>query len=148
MSEKNTHRPRYTCRCEWQRIKSSIHYITVLWCTMRKDFIIHVYLSNIPLKISVVSEWISASFKWWPRAELFSTNLPLRHDCSEQTEEWKLHFAWKCLTRKWRIKCEKMNQALGLAGFFKMQKLIGCGTTVRKCQLLTDFLPPPGRMHA
>ena len=33
-----------------------------------------------------------------------SVILLLRHDGSKQTEEWKLHFARKCLARKWHIK--------------------------------------------
>ena len=74
--------------------------------------------------------------------------LPLQHDCSERTEEWTLHFARKCLTRKWHIKCGKLTQALWLAHTFKMQKPIGCGTTTTKYQLLTDSLPPPRHMHA
>ena len=70
------------------------------------------------------------------------------HDCSNQTEEWKLYFATKCLARKWCINCRKMSQALRLACCFQMQKPMGCGTTTRKCQLLTDFLPLPGNTHA
>ena len=71
-------------------------------------------------------------------------SLQLWLDCSEGTEEWKLHFARKCLTRKWHIKCGKMSKALRLACFFRMQKPIG----TRKCQLLTISLPAPGFMQA
>ena len=38
-----------------------------------------------------------------------------------------------------------MNKVLQLANFFQMQKPIGCGTTIRKCQLLAEppTLQPP-----
>ena len=38
-----------------------------------------------------------------------------------------------------------MNQALQVACFFKMQKLISCDTAPRKCWLLMDSLLPHGR---
>ena len=75
------------------------------------------------------------TFYSWPRAPVL-VSLLLQHDHSKQTEECKLHFARKCLARKWWIKCRKMNQKLWLACFLKMQKPIDCGTTTRKCQLL------------
>ena len=75
-------------------------------------------------------------------------NVWLQHDRSKWTEEWKLHFARKCLIRKWQIKHGKMNQGLQqLARFLKTQKPIGCGTNTRKCRSLSDsFLPPNTRM--
>ena len=74
--------------------------------------------------------------------------ISLWHDHRKPTEEWKLHFARKCLDRKRCIKHGKMNKALWLARFFKMQMLIGCGTTARKCPLLTDSLAIPGHTYA
>ena len=74
--------------------------------------------------------------------------ISLWHDHRKPTEEWKLHFARKCLDRKRCIKHGKMNKALWLAHFFKMQMLIGCGTTARKCPLLTDSLAIPGHTYA
>ena len=43
---------RHTCRHEQVWIESSMHYITVLWCTSGKDFTTHGYLSDIPLSES------------------------------------------------------------------------------------------------
>ena len=111
-------------------------YITISRCSPGEDFTIHGYLSHILPWKSVV--WVFESFYWWPRAcfhQPFASAV-----CCEQTEEQKLHFARKCLSRKWGIKHGKMNQALRLTHFFKMQKLIGYGSTARKCQLLTDSL--------
>ena len=90
------------------------------------------------LKVCCRSFWI---FLLVAKGPVF-VSLLLQHDCCEWPQEWKLHFARKCLRRKWGIMHRKTNQALQLAHFFKMQKLIGCDTTTRKCQLLTDSLPP------
>ena len=68
----------------------------------------------------------------------FTSALP-----QQMNEEWKKHFANECLTRKWHIKPRKMNQALQLARFFKMQKLVGCRKSTRKCWLLTRLSFPP-----
>ena len=56
----------------------------------------------------------------------------LQHDRCEQTEEWKLHFVKKRLGRKWGVKRGKMNRVLWLARFFKMQKLVDCGTCTNR----------------
>ena len=74
-------------------------------------------------------------------------SLPLQHDHSKRTEKWKLHFARKCLARKWHIKLGKMSRKLWLACFFKMQSPTACGTTTRKYWLLTDSLPPARHQH-
>ena len=106
------HPPCHTCWHEQYRNKCSIHYITVLWCTTSEDFTILVYLSNIFLCKSVLAA-----------EDPVFISLPLRHYISEWPEEWKLHFARKCLTRKWHIKHRKMN-GQWLACSFKMQKLM------------------------
>ena len=132
---------------EQSRIQSSIHYITILWCASGEDFTIHEYLSSILLWKSVV--WVLFLFFIFllvAERPLF-VSLPLQHDRCKQTEEWNLHIARKCLARKWHIKHRKTNQVLQLACFSKTQKPIGCGTTTRKCQLLTGSLPPLGHTH-
>ena len=99
------------------RIQNSTYCIAVLWCTPWEDFTIHGYSYNIP------------------------PSLLLWHDCCGQTEEGKLHFARKCLSKKWGIEHGKINQALQLAFIFKMQKL------TRKCHLLTDSPSPQTCTH-
>ena len=108
---------------EWEWIKCSIHYITILWCTISEVFTIHIWYS--PLRVCCMSFWTFLLVAKGP----VSVSLPLRHDCRKWTSEWKLHFAIKWLARKWYIKRGKMNQVLWLALFFKTQKLIGCGIT-------------------
>ena len=120
------------------KILSSIHYVTLLWCILGEDFAIHKYLSDFPLWQSVVCFLI---FLLVAKGPIF-VSLLLQHDCCEQAEQQQLHFARKCLGRKWGIKRGKMNQAQWLAPFFRMQKPVGCGTTTRKCQALMDSLPP------
>ena len=126
------HPPHHTCRHEQcqQRVKHNIHNTTSPYCgvpLVKISQYMDIFVWHFFLKVCCMSFW-------W-------------HDCSEQTEEWKLHFARKCLHRKWGIMHRKTNQALQLAHFFKMQKLIGCDTTTRKYQLLVDSLPFPGHTN-
>ena len=132
---------RHTCWHEQQRIQSSIHYIIILQCTPGEDFTIHGCVSDIPLwKLCCMS------FRIFLLVAIF-VRLPLWHDFCEWTDELK-HFARICLSRKWCIQCRKVNQALQLACFFKMQKPTGCDTATRKHQFMTDSLPPLEHMHA
>ena len=124
------HPPHHTCRHEQcqQRVKHNIHNTTSPYCgvpLVKISQYMDIFVWHFFLKVCCMSFW-------W-------------HDCSEQTEEWKLHFAMNCLTRKWCYKHGKMNQALWLAQFFKMQKPIAYGTTTlsRKCRMLTLSLSPP-----
>ena len=112
-----------------------LHYGTT--CVKICEYRIFVWYSS--LKVCCMRFWI---FLVVAEGSVF-VSLPLWHDCCEQTEEWKLHSARKCLSRNWSIRCGKMNQVLRLVCFFKMQKLIGCGTTTRKCWLLMDSFPIP-----
>ena len=100
-------------------------------------------MSNIPLQKSVY-EFLNLSNGG--QGSVF-INFLLRHYYSEWSEEWKSHFARMHLARKWHIKNGKINQVLRLACFFEVQKLIGCGTTTRKCWLLTDSLSSPAYRH-
>ena len=74
-------------------------------------------------------------------------SLSLQHDCSGWTEEWWLHFVGSVLPGSYVLSVGNMNQTLWLACFFKMEELSGCGTTRRKCWLLTDSLPPSRHIH-
>ena len=133
ISEQNTHP-------QCHRRQHSIHYITVLWCTPRWRFHtsrIFVWYSSLKVCLSF---WI---FPQVAQGPIFASFLS-QHDCCKRTEEQKLHFARKELGRKWGFKRGKMNQVLRLARLFKSQKLIGCSTTTRKCQLLVDSLSSPG----
>ena len=94
----------------------------------------------LSLKVCCISFWIFLLVVKGP----VSISLPLWYDRSQRTEEWRLHFARKHLTRKGHT---KMNQVLQLARSFQMQKPTGCGMTTRKCQLLTDSLSPPRHTH-
>ena len=99
------------------------------------------FVQNSCLKVCCTSFWIFLMVA----KDLAFVSLLLQHDCSERTEEWKLNFVRKCLGRKWGIKSGKMNQALQLACFFKMQKMIGCGKTTKPVP--PDSLPPLGHRH-
>ena len=85
----------------------------------------YIFVRYFSLEVCCMSFWI---FLLVAKGPVFISFL-LRHDRSKQTEEWKLQSARKCFTRKRHTKRRKMNQALQLAWFFKMQKLICCGTT-------------------
>ena len=92
---------------EWLRIQSSIHYITKLWCTQVK-ISQYMDIGYASLKVSCVSFPV---FLLVAKCPVF-ISFPLQHNHCKQTEEWKLHFARKCLSRKWGIKHGKMCQAL------------------------------------
>ena len=129
-------------------IENSKQYnITLLWCTPGEDFTTHRYLSDIPpcRWKSVVQ--VFGSFYWWSKAKFSSAFHFSKTTANELKNQQKLHFARKRLSRKWGTKHGKMNKALRLGCFFKMQKPIGCGITTRKSQLLTDSLPPLRHTH-
>ena len=53
VNERTMHPQHHTCPHEQSRIQHSRHYFTVSWCNPREDFIMHGYLSKIPLRKSV-----------------------------------------------------------------------------------------------
>ena len=124
----------------WERIKCSIYYITLLWGTTSDDCTIHgIFAWYSSLKICCMSFWFILLA---PKGPLL-ISFPIQHNWSEQSEEWKLHFARNCLTRKWYNKHGKMNQVQWLARFFRMQKLIGCGATQENAGCWQALSLPP-----
>ena len=102
----------------------------------------YMYLSNIPVK-SVVR--VFEPFDWQPRA-LFSSAFCFGLTAANKLKNGSCILPGNVSPGK-DIYCEKTNQTLWLAHFFKTQKPSGCGTTTRKCQLLMDTLSLPMDTH-
>ena len=131
------HPPHHTCRHKQQRMNRSLHCTTILWCTVSEDFTTDVRLSDVFLSESQATVCVFESFHWWLGILFWSVFLFSMTTYSERTEEWKLHFARKCCVRKDILSVGKWTKGSLL------QKPTGCGTTTRKCCLLTDSLPCP-----
>ena len=133
ISEQNTHPPRHTYWHEWTENTTQYTLHHRIMCSPSEDVTIYRYLSDIP------------SFEiFLPVAEGFIfVCLPPRHDRSERTEEWKVHFARKCLFRKWRFKRGKMNQPLWLAASSNCKSWLAVAKWQENAQTLS--LPPDTR---
>ena len=89
----------------------------------------YTWISN-----SLLYEFLNRSFYWWLRA-LFFVSLPLQ-DCSDWPES--VSPGSDLLSAGNWTKCYNWPAS------FRMQKLVGCGITTRKCWLQT---PPPPPNH-
>ena len=117
-------------------MQRTLLYYGVLWAKISQ----YVDIGTAFLSESLLYKFLNLSTRVWGSVIV---SLSLQHDCSGWTEEWWLHFVGSVLPGSYVLSVGNMNQTLWLACFFKMEELSGCGTTRRKCWLLTDSLPPP-----
>ena len=140
IKEQNTHPQHHTRWQERFRIQSSIYNITVLWCTLEKDFTIHRCLSHIPLWKSVARVFESINWRLWAA---FLSAVCFGMAAVNKLKNGSCTLPGSVSADNEVLSTEKMKQVLWLACFFKMQKLIVVGTTTRKCWLLTRLSPSP-----
>ena len=133
-----------SCRHKWLKIQSSIRYYTTLWCTLDGDFTTY---DTCPMLFSNSALRDFESFDWWAWAPFLSA-FCLSMIAANELKNGSCILPGSISAESEVLRVGKMNQAQRLARFLKMEKLIGCGITTRKCQLLVGSLPPPRHTQA